>query len=348
MKNLSYKIVSMVIFISFLVTCSGTENVSRDRVVHDTQSRYMSSAGSDFMRDEIKKGLESVNRIQNTAAYRTYQFDLNNLPTRGELEGTEFRRLAADTKLDHHSRAGSAVVLSNRRGKSVLITASHVVSFPDTVWHYLESTRGGVESLVEAVSVKQTISRFILGNQGIYDFEVSINDERRDLALLIQPWEQNSRPQLPPLELGIGRYEALDWTDQVYAVGYPLGIGMVTRAMVSKSVQSPRRSFVLDASINRGFSGGAIFAERSDGSGMEWVGMIASASAVYEEYLTPDGNLDEEFHPELEYRGAVFVQRTQRINYGITYAVGIDQIREFLNDHRDELRDQGITLSNFE
>ncbi|REL24052.1 serine protease [Rhodohalobacter sp. SW132] len=344
MKKLLKYSFGLLLFAFLSTGCSGTEKVSSERTLHDSQTRYMSAAGSDFLRNQLNRGMESVIRIQITAGYRTFQFDLDDLPTRAELEGTDFSERALDTMLDHNSRAGSALVLSNRRGNSVLLTPSHVVSYPDTVWHFTEGSVRTPQGRVEAVSVRESISRFIIGSHGIYEFEVGVNDPDQDLALMIKRWGSNDRPELTPLQIEAGNYEALEWSDQVYAIGYPLGVGMITRGMVSKSIHSPRRSFVFDASINRGFSGGAIFAERSDGSGLEWVGMVLSASASHEEYLVPERDSDMEFHPDLEYRGAVFVERKQRINYGITYAVGIDQIREFINNHRDILSEQEIRL----
>lgn len=348
MNNFPYPIINLLILILFVYGCSGSERIIVERAEHDIQTHYMSVTGSDFMRDEIKKGIEAVERLHNTAIYRTYQFNADNLPLQSDFIDNNFESRAYRTSVDYQSTAGSALVLKNNGGKTALFTASHTVTFPDTVWHYAEETEQEPYNIVEAVSVRESISHFLIGSEGIYDFEVAINDPARDLAILSHSWEPRERPRLTPLELQAGRSEELDWTDLVYAAGYPKGVEMVTRAMVSKSGQSPRRSFVLDAAFNRGFSGGAIFAERSDGSGMEWVGMISSASADREEYLVPELNGDEEFRPDLEYSGMIYARRLQRINYGITYAVGIDQIREFYNENRNELRRRNIILSVFD
>ncbi|CAN5392711.1 hypothetical protein BH23BAC3_BH23BAC3_17450 [soil metagenome] len=348
MTKIPYYLLYLLIVVPFVMACSGSEKVTTERVEHDTQTSYLSATGSDFMRNEIKKGIQSVKRLHNTVIYRTYLFDVNDLPTHVELTDTEFRLRAVQTRMDHQSNAGSALILKNSGGISVLLTASHTVTFPDTVWHYVEYTGPEPNHEVEAVSVRETLSHYLIGSHGVYDFEVEVNDPTRDLAFLSVSWDHDTRPRLSPLELQAGRSRELDWTDQVYAIGFPQGTEMVTRAMVSISGNTPRRSFVLDASFNRGFSGGAIFAERGDGAGMEWVGMVSSASAEREEYLVPERIYDEEFRPELEYTGAIYARRSQRINYGITYAVGIDHIKDFYNENRNELRRRGITLPAFE
>lgn len=348
MKKFLIIILVLPVILSVFSGCSTSEKAAFDRITLGSDSRYMSSTGSDVKREELRKGMDSVYRIQSNVGYRTYQFDLDNLPLRMDLYDEHLERWAVDTKHDNNLRAGSAVVLSNSHGKTLLLTASHIVVFPDTIWHYPEGAIPGPEARVEAVSVNVSTSRTLIGHDGIYNFNIAMNDPGLDLALLVRDWEEEEQPDLTPLQLETGRSAALDWTDKVYAVGYPLGIQMVTSAMISRPPHSSRRNFVIDASINRGFSGGAIFAERGDGTGMEWVGVVSSASGGHEEYLVPESNRDREYYPDTEYEGTIYVQRSQRINYGIAYGVGIDRIRQFIRDHRDELRNLGISLTDYE
>lgn len=344
MKQYILSFLWLVISAILFVGCSGSGKTAG--VEHDTQTRYLSSTGSDFMRDEIKKGLESIKRLHNSVSYRTYQFDLNNLPVQEELVNIDFDSRAVQSIVDHHSKAGSALILSNRQGRTVLLTASHTVTFPDTIWHFAEGDFEQGE--VEAVSVRQSVSRVLVGSDDVYEFEMVANDPDRDLAILARNWRSNERPRLTPLSLQTGNSEALDWTDRIYALGYPLGIEMVTSAMISKPRQIGRRGIVLNASFNRGFSGGSIFAVRGDGSGMEWVGMISSASGETRDYLIPEQLRDEDFRPNIEYTGAIYTQRTQQINYGITFAVGMEQIKDFYLENRDELGRLGISISALE
>lgn len=346
MKQCIFILLWLVSLTALLSGCSGSEKTSVERVEQETNTRYMSSTGSDFMRDEIRKGMESVKRLHNSVSYRTYQFDLDNLPTQDELANTDFESRAVQWNVNHHSRAGSALILSNRRGKSVILTASHTVAFPDTIWHYADNEEP--EPRVEAVSVMQGASRMLIGSDDVHGFDLAISDAQRDLAILYREWDIAERPKLTPLDLQIGSSNALEWTDLIYALGYPLGIEMVTRAMVSKPSETGRRSLVLDASFNRGYSGGSLFAVRGDESGMEWVGMISSASGERVDYLIPEKIEDEDFNPDLEYTGAVYTRRAQQINYGITFAVGVDEIKEFYRENSNELSRLGISISALE
>lgn len=348
MKKLLQNIIILPVILSGFIGCSSSEKATVEQITEDTDTRYMSATGSDFMREELRKGVESVYRIQSSVGYRTYQFDLDDLPEKKDLVGSDLELMAVDTMHDNNLSAGSAVVLSNSGGKTLLLTASHIVAFPDTIWHYAEGVPPGPQSKVEAVSINVSTSRTLIGHDGIYNFDIAVKDPSLDLALLVQDWGDNDRPDLVTLQLETGRSDALNWTDQVFAVGYPLGIQMVTNAMISRPARSSRRNFAFDASINRGFSGGAIFAKRGDGSGMEWVGVVSSASGVSEEYLVPERRRNREYHPDTEYDGSIYVQRSQRINYGIAYGVGIDQVRQFIRDHRHELRTLGISLTDYE
>ncbi len=346
MRILYFSFFSLLLSAFLFIGCSGSKNTAVERPDLETNTRYISSTGSDFMRDEIKKGMKSVKRLHNSVSYRTYQFDLNKLPTQDELTNVDFEQRSVQSNVDHQSRAGSALILSNRRGKTVLLTAAHTVVFPDTVWHFANTV--GSSPKVEAVSVLQNVSRMLIGSDDVYGFELTLSDVDRDLAMLTLNWEPLDRPRLNSLELPVGSSMDLDWTDEVYAIGFPLGVEMVTRAMISKSSQTGRRSMVLDASFNRGFSGGSIFAVRGDGSGMEWVGMISSASGERVDFLIPGSINDDDYRPDTEYRGTIYTRRTQQINYGITFAVGVDEIKDFYREHSNELRRLRISIPALE
>jgi hypothetical protein len=320
---------------------------STDQVIEEEDRRsYVSYTGSDQIKEQIKDTFESVKRIHNSVIYRTYRFDESALPTRGSLERANFRRIAKESFVDDHSNAGTAIVLSNRFGRTTLLTAAHTVTFPDTVWHYRRGGSGELQDLVEAVSVKQSSTHFILSESGILSFEVAVSDSRRDLALLLKRWTDGENPGLKPLEIEPGNHASLDWTDLVYALGYPKGVQMVTSAMVSKFSISSRRSFVLDSSFNRGFSGGALFTVRSDGMGLEWVGILSAAYAENEYYLAPEAMADEDYDPNLPYDGELYPRRVARINYGITYAVGMEQIGDFFRENRDRISSFGLSVPN--
>lgn len=302
---------------------------------------YRNHTESQLIRDEIKEVFDSVVRIQNNVIYRTYQFYTDEM-VKSEIQGQDLREISVESYLDDQSTAGTAIVISDTRGKYALLTASHTVFYPDTIWHYSENNSDSGDPYVEAVSIKQTVNYYVILDRGIIKLELALNDSNRDLAIMTNsiPDENNL---MTALELPLGNSERLDWGDMIYAFGYPKGAKMITMGIVSRS-DHPIRSILIDASFNRGFSGGAIFAVRNDGSGLEWMGVVTSALGENETYLVPEGVEEREFNPESPYTGDLYVRSTPRINYGITNAVAIKEIMEFFRENAERINELGMVL----
>lgn len=335
-----------VFFVSFLwIGVFGCTVYQQVPYEGDEQNKYRSYAGSELIRDQIKESFESIMRLHNSVHYRTYMFDEESMPTQAEAEIAGVENLSVASMNDDHSSAGTGIILSNSNGITAMLTASHIVSFPDTIWHYQKGGEPSVNARVEAVSVKESETHFLFWSEGTIAFDLEINDPRRDLALMVYRWGREGDPELAPIQISPGEHDELDWTDMIYAVGYPKGIQMVTTGMVSNRPISPRRSFILDASFNRGFSGGPLFAVRNDGTGLDWMGILSAANADLEYFLVPETIRDEDYDPDLEYTGPVYLRRERRINYGITYAVGMDEIDDFFRENRQEIGRLGLRLS---
>ncbi|TVR19290.1 MAG: hypothetical protein EA391_01050, partial [Balneolaceae bacterium] len=319
--------------------CKSTEQPVREAT--DT-GFYQNVLGSDIVRNQITRGFSSVRRVQNNVIYRTYQFDVDALPRRSEIEGAYFSNIATRSQTDSHSTAGTATVLHNQGGRAIIITAAHTVVQPDTIWYYQSGTSNHPDPIVEAVSVQETLYQYVFSDGGILTIELISYDARKDLALLITTDEVTGSDNLRQLEFSGGNTTELQWGDVVFAMGYPRGVQMVSQGVVSRSLH-PIRSIILDLSINRGFSGGPAFAVRNDG-GLEWVGVITSAMGEREFFLAPSPQLEEDFNPDLPYRGEMYISSSQRIYYGITNVVDIDEVRGFLTENRAALRRYGISL----
>lgn len=307
---------------------------------------YRSQTGSDLVRDQIKTSFDSIKRLYNQVTYQTYVFDLDDPPTRDEALAAGIRSGAVESFSDYHSTAGTGVILSNQNGRSAMLTAAHTVSFPDTIWHYRKSPDPAEREKLDAVSVKRNAVHYLFSDDGVVSFDVAAKDPLRDVALMVYNWGVGGDPELKPMEIQPGVFSDLDWTDKIFAVGYPKGFLMVTEGMVSRTESSPRRRFVLDASFNRGFSGGPLFAVRNDGTGLDWMGILSAAYAETEYYLVPEPMSQEEYTPDLEYTGSIYVQREARIHYGITYAVGMDEIGEFFRENRSVVRRLNVRIPN--
>lgn len=325
-----------LILILFSTACSGT----RETGGGDDNGYYRNHLQSQAVRDGIEEGFNSVVRIQNNVVYRTYQFYIDEMFLRSELEGEDLSEVAADSYLDDQSSAGTAVVLSEYRGKYTMLTASHTVFYPDTVWHYRTNPEDESQ-YVEAVSVRESVNYILINERGVIKLDLIANDTNRDLAIMTNSERRESL--MTPLSLPFGRSDRLGWGDVVYALGYPKGAKMVTMGTASRS-NHPVRSILIDASFNRGFSGGALFAVRNDGEGLEFIGVVTSALGESETYLTPVPVQDREYDPDVPYTGDLFVRTVPRINYGITNAVDTELIMDFLEENEDLLNDADLLI----
>jgi S1-C subfamily serine protease len=335
------KITGIMFFLISVTGCATTEVEIRERA---DSGYYQNHVRSDLVRTQIDETFESVRRIQSTVTYRTYQFELGNLPRQSEVRGANLQQLAVETKVDNHSTAGSAMVLTAaQRGRVGLLTAAHVATFPDTIWHYSGVRVEGADNRVEAISLRENLNQFVFTDDGIELIELVVADDRRDLAMLRTKSPVRSASNLIPLRLPAGDVTQIRTADMIYAMGYPRGVQMVTQGVVNLT-QHPIRTLILDISLNRGFSGGSAFAVRSDGSGLEWVGIITSTLGEREHYLAPEDVFDHEYTPDIEYTGRIFIRSTTRIYYGMTNAVDIDHIRTFLLENWNTLRDAGIMV----
>jgi S1-C subfamily serine protease len=337
--------VSLAVISAFLLISCRTVEHTFVEITDD--SLYRSHTQSSYLTDQIRDSFQSVKRIQSTVFYTTYLFDYENPPLRSEIEGTNFRQIAVDVARDNHSSAGTAVVLAKSVDRVALLTAAHVVSFQDTIWHYSQEYEDQRNRPVEAVSIKDNILNYIYGAEEVGAFELIVSDEFRDLALLSTRLGVDSQTDLVPLPVQAGDSEQLEWADQVYALGYPKGYRMITTGIISETESQRRQGFNIDASFNRGFSGGVVFAIRNDRTAFEWVGMMISAAADIEYLLSPGYVSYDEYDPELEYVGSIYIQRIPRINYGITNAIGINEIKQFFRENQDIIRRRGFPIRLF-
>ncbi|NBC65007.1 MAG: hypothetical protein GVY07_05005 [Bacteroidetes bacterium] len=333
-----YWIATFLVLSAFLMSCSGAGEIASGP---NDRGYYKNHLQSQEVRDDIKKGFRSVVRIQNNVIYRTYQFYTDDLPLRSELEGVAFGNVAAQTYLEDQSTAGTAVVLSEFRGKFAMLTAAHTVFYPDTVWHYHSSSNNQQGRYVEAVSVRESVNYILLNEKGVIKLDLVTYDSNRDLAVMTNV--EAREDLMTPLSLSMGESDELEWGDIVYALGYPKGAQMVTMGTASRS-DHPTRSILIDASFNRGFSGGALFAVRNDGSGLEFIGVVTSALGESETYLAPVASRREAYDPDVPYTGEIFVKTAPRINYGITNAVDSEEVKQFLRENEEQLNNYGVVL----
>lgn len=335
------RVSTLVAIVITCISCSGSSQTldgpGPATVAPEPTGIYRNHANSQVVSDQIRDSFQSIKRVQATLYYRTYHFDENNLPDRSQLSPHSIEDLAVEVSTDNHSVTGTALAVTRTRSSFLMLTAAHIVTAPDTIWHYPDPS-GPLESrAVEAVSVNVRSTYLMIGSDFVLPFTVISKDEQRDLALLAVPLNETPPSRLQPLEIVPGNSDELAWGDMVYTIGFPKGNRMITTGVISRPEWTPGNRFIIDSSFNRGFSGGVVLAVRSRPAGLEWVGMLVSVSAESEYLLTPGSMTADEFQPEIPYNDPAYVERFIRINYGIGYMVGIQEIVSFFRENRDEI-----------
>ena len=327
----------------FLVSSCASNNKTAEQPIRS--GYYKKDASQTRIGEWSRENMDLVARVQGTVFYRTYQFDPNQQLTKTDFSETGFEGRSLGIITQNESRAGTAVVLSESNGNAALLTADHIVNYPDTVWHYSDNSPFSNKQVVEAVSVKARSSYSVFIGDNFGPADVIINNRSLDLAVLSTRFEIDE--ELVRGSIRAGDSDRLEWADFVYAIGYPKGVKMITSGIVSKTDRIRGNGFSTDASFNRGFSGGMILAINSETSLPEWVGMLSSSTSSIEYVLVPEQINMNDYRPEIPYTDTIYVERKNRINYGITHAVSINQIRIFLERNRDILSEFGYGLQQF-
>ncbi len=207
------------------------------------------------------------------------------------------------------------------------------------------------------VADKKTLEKL---KKGKIDFDILLVDDEKDLAIIGKEFEWaemysiqqeiNKRFNKPlrVLDITLGKAEELDWGDFVYILGFPLSKKMVSRAIVSSPNYDKNHSFILDAYLQKGISGGIVLAIRDGIPNLEFVGIARGVSGRTEYLVVPEIE-DKPSVWELmkPYRGKIFRKKHEFIEPGMTYTISIESIMTFIDDHENELKDKGYNSKLF-
>lgn len=287
---------------------------------------------------------QCVKKIMVHAEYKTFYFSPNDKILKKQLQENLKKNITQGFS-NSETVSGTATILSATNNRIVMITCAHVVNFPDTIFDYYDSF-GFDDKYLRSVSVK--LKRYIhikdlpLGE----DIEIICQDIENDIAFVVKRIYQTNEI-IPVFPYPMGKANELEWGSFVYILGYPQGIQMLTKGIVSNPPQNSNNVFFIDALFNKGISGGIILAIRDGVPNFEWVGIAKSAYATNENILKPQLEYHEQvYNPKVPYKGEVFVGVRKDINYGITYSTPIEKIKECYFDNRNKFLQLNCNLDH--
>ncbi len=308
---------------------------------YDSEFPYRNSS------DELEVISHSVKKIYCLVEYNRYHFDATQAVSRTKLHDQRLNRTAQAKSYSNESVHGTATIIYNENNKVVVITCAHVVDYPDTLFSYFLDAQNQETEFLESVSIKKKQNNFIRELPDSGELEIIITDQEHDIAFLGNTFE-NPSPSNPVFAYPVGISKDLEWGSFVYIMGYPAGYQMVTRGIVSNPKHNKKDEFIVDALFNQGISGGIVLAVRDGVPNFELVGLARAVSANYKNVLKPQNESHQEvYNPNIPYQGDLFVKVEKEINYGITFTISIQSVRELYIQNRNIFTAKGYNLDGF-
>ncbi|MGD0339325.1 MAG: serine protease [Bacteroidota bacterium] len=296
--------------------------------------------------EQLEKIGESIKLLNCIAGYKSYTLPSGSMLRKNDLTMDLIEKQAVHVQYISNTSSGTATVIYSQGFKLAVLTCAHIFSFPDTIISYFPDSDGLPTENVQSIAFRTSLLSYIADLPERGEMEILAVDKINDIAILGKTFE-TPKP-VPVFNYPVGRAKELEWGTFVYMFGYPLANKMVTKAIVSSPRKDSRGSFLLDAVFNRGFSGGVILAIRDGIPNFELVGIVSSVPADYENVLTPtQANTDMEYDANIPYHGEVYVRRKLNIKYGVTQAISMETIKEFVEKNKSVFESKGYYINSF-
>ncbi len=321
-------------------SCSGPKQTSQPF----SESGYTTSFPQRDMSGDLQYLFHSVKRITSTAFYNTYILAPTPSIYDRNISQSRLEKLAVRQTYTNHSSAGTALVLSTSESRVLLLTCAHVITFPDTVVQFYPAERSGQLRPLKFVAFKDRQTNLLIDNESLGYFDVIAVDQKKDLALLGLYTQVQQVGKVTPMDFPAGNAKNLKMGSFTYTLGYPKGYPMITHAIVGDVMRSSYGAFLIDASFNRGFSGGVVMALKGSRQHLEWVGIANSSSATTEYKLKPDERDIKDENLNDLYDGPIILRQQNSIDYGITKVIPINLVQEFIRDNQKVIRERGYVI----
>ncbi len=309
---------------------------------YDSEFPYRNSS------EELEKISGSVKKLYCLVEYDRYHFDAVQEITAKVAADQRLRRIASHKGFFSESVHGSATIIMNENNQIVVLTCAHIIDYPDTIFSFYTDQNNQNTEFLESISVKKKQNNFIRDLPGNGDLEIIYMDSELDLAFLGNTFDNLNEFKIPVFSYPVGEPGELEWGSFVYIMGYPGGHQMVTRGIVSNPKPNRKGEFIIDALFNQGISGGIVLAIRDGVPNFELVGIAKSVSAKYKNVIKPAHESHQElYNPNIPYTGELFVKVEKEINYGVTFIVSTETIRNQYLLNRHLFISRGYNLDGF-
>jgi len=306
---------------------------------YDSEFPYKSTS------DELNKISETIQRVNTTAFYKIYLFDEKDNFILNDLKNKELSNVSAREALADNSSSGTAVTVYSENGNVALLTCAHTITFPDTIIAYKYDDLGFATNYVESISIKEKQVIYVAGFPEGSQVEILAIDNHSDIALIGKKYGAQKGIFFPSFNYPLGKAKEVEWGTFVYLVGYPINFKIITKAIISSPRRDNEGSFLVDAVINPGFSGGLVLAIRDGVPNFELIGMVQWVPEEEESIIFPENlKTNSSYNPVVPYQGNLYVRKHSSIRYGIAKVIPVESIMTFLLKNKSYLNQQGFYI----
>lgn len=337
-----------VILLSVLFVASCSKKMSILPQFRSIDGRYDSQFPYNNCSNQLDEIGNTIGLITSIGYYQSYLFPEDCHATLTNINRNFIKENVIEETRFNNTASGTATAIYYENNRIALLTCAHIVKFPDKIIKYYKNTEN-TEKYIQTIAYLIDQSTFTTIIMGGGKLEVLIADEKIDIAIVGKKIS-TSDPLFSTFKYPLGKASKLEWGSFVYLFGFPRGYKMVTKGIVSKDKNSKNSSFFIDAPFNRGQSGGLVFAIKDGVPNFELVGISKSAAAEFEFFLSPTSSKfdsGENYDPYYPYKGDLYIQRSEKIMYGVTHVTSTESIKSFWKSNRDYLEQKGYYLSSF-
>ncbi len=336
----------LLCFVLINLSCSSSYYHQRPREANNGE--YDSGFPGQNTSDKLEEISNSIFRVSSIAFYRTYTFGDTSRIKKSDLSESLVKQNSIKSTVTDKPILGTGTLIYLNSGAAGILTCAHVVSFPDTIITYFVDSAGIFSDYIQSISFKMKQDIYVAGFPEGSEVNIILKDDALDVAFLGRQFEATSVSKFQVFNYPFGHSKELKWGTFVYLMGFPLNYKMVSRAVVGNPGNDKSGTFLIDAPVNSGFSGGIILALRDGVPNFELVGLIQSVPEEDENVLEPAA-IDKKYRysPSVPYKGLSYVNQLKLFNYGIAKAVPIDLIVNYLKKNKELLISKGYDLSIF-
>lgn len=334
------KYLNILVLVFSIVACQSSlqkyVNPTLDDGKYDSEFPYKSSSA------QLEEVANSVKMLNSIAFYTSYIFNKGHLFEKQQITEKNLSDYAVKTGSFTNTASGTATIIYSKEGSTLLLTCSHIINFPDTMYSFVKDSNGKNTKFVESISIKTKQTNYIPDFPMNGEIDVLLNDSRLDLAIMGRHFGREHISKFQILNYPAGQAKELEWGTFVYTMGFPMNYKMISKAIVSSPNRDNKGSFLIDAVFNKGFSGGIVLAIRDGVPNFELVGLVNSVPAINEFILVPEQSEgQQQYNPLIPYQESIYVKQFTNIRYGITKVVPIEVILSFLEEHKNYLSEKG-------